>query len=182
MIGKEAVRSGCGATSTLIGRFAMQRLRSSMVTKIATAILTTFLLGQLDCFSQTAQPSAPQTRIPAQSAPPAGGQLMFRNIGKGSGTIQMNGSDIITCGPNQACTPAFVVNTGETLNLSATAQCNTSYFVQFGLPCSSGGSTTRPGQGYCSFVNRSNSSQYPIQMTVFFDRIPPNTKPPIPCK
>ena len=118
----------------------------------------------------------------AQSNSKQGGQLNFTNIGRGSGTIQLNGGDVITCGPNQACTPSFGVKSSETLNLLATAQCNTSYFVQFSFPCSQGGSTTRPGQGYCSFVNRWNSSQYPVQMTVDFGLVPPNAKPPISCK
>jgi len=118
----------------------------------------------------------------AQGSPSQSGQLNFRNVGQGSGTIQLNGGDTIICGPKQACVGRFSVNTGETLNLTATAQCNTSYFVEFSFPCSQGGSTTRPGQGYCSFVNRSEGSQYPVQMTVVFERVPPNAKPPIPCK
>jgi hypothetical protein len=163
----------------------MKKRGAPMVARISTAILITFLFGQLDCTAQTARASEPagtQNRFPAQSASPPGGQLTFRNVGKGGGTIQLNGGDIITCGPNQACTPVFDVNTGETLNLLATAQCNTSYFGQFSFPCSSGGNTTRPGQGACSFVNRWDSSQYPVQMTVDFGLVPTNAKPPIPCK
>jgi len=117
-----------------------------------------------------------------QASPIAGGQLRFQNVGNGSGTIQLNGGEIITCGPNQACTPAFNVQLGETLNLLAIAQCDTSYFVQFSFPCSAGGSSARPGQGSCSFVNHWNSSQYPVQMTIDFGLVPPNAKPPIPCK
>jgi hypothetical protein len=117
-----------------------------------------------------------------QASPAAGGQLRFQNVGNGSGTIQLNGGNIITCGPYQVCTPAFNVQSGETLNLFAIAQCNTSYFVQFSFPCSQGGSSARPGQGSCSFVNRWNSSQYPVQMTVDFGLVPSNAKPPIPCK
>ena len=118
----------------------------------------------------------------AQGNSKQSGQLSFLNTGRGSGTIQLNGGDLITCGPNQACTPAFEVATGETINLLATAQCNTSYFAQFGFPCSSGGSTTRPGQGTCSFGDRWDSAQYPVQMTVVFEPVPPKAKPPIPCR
>jgi len=163
----------------------MHTLRGLAIVRIVIAVMTISIWGQSACYTQSAQAvplSARQTRVPVQSTASASGQLTFQNVGKGTGTIQLNGGDIITCGPNQPCSAAFEVTTGETLTLLATAQCNTSYFVQFSLPCSSGGSTVRPGQGYCSFINRASGSQYPIQMTVFFDRVPPNAKPPIPCK
>jgi len=138
------------------------------------------------CIAQSApklQAHETPNRLPVQSSPPTSGQLQFRNVGTGTGTIQLNGGDTITCGPKQSCAPAFNVKLGESLDLVATAQCDTSYFTNFSLPCSSGGSTTRPGKGECSFVIHWNdSSELPAQMTVDFGVVPPNAKPPIPCR
>lgn len=88
-----------------------------------------------------------------QTSLAASRQLRLQNVGNGSGPVQLTAGEAISCGPNQACTPAFDLQLGETLNFLATAQCNTSYFVQVSFPCSQGESTTRPGQWYCSFVN-----------------------------
>jgi hypothetical protein len=191
VIADKLCREVCPPCSTMrrqpipfLGRFEMHILKIITVMGFVIAVMTTSFSGRFGCVAQTGptvQPSAPQARLPVQTTASSSGQLTFRNVGEGAGTIQLNGGDIIMCGPNQACGQAFIVTTGETLGLSATAQCNTSYFVQFSLPCSSGGNTTRPGRGYCSFVNRASNSQYPLQMTVFFDRVPPNAKPPIPC-
>jgi hypothetical protein len=185
MFTNELLRSSSGSTNVVLGGFAMEKLIGLVASRIAIVILTPCLLGQLQAAGRPLreiQLLAVQTRSPIQALPASSGQLLFQNVGQGSGTIQLNGGDIITCESNSTCTSAFVVRTGETISLSATAQCNTSYFVQFSLPCSSGGSTTRPGQGYCSFVNHSNTSQYPIQMTVLFNRVPTGAKPPIACK